>query len=295
MERRWTVLEILRTTTEYLDARAVPEARLSAEHLLADVLGCRRLDLYLDFDRPLEPAEIVAYRSCVRRRAAREPVQYITGTAAFRGLDLRIDRHVLVPRPETELLVGEVLAWARAEARRGRAPAGGWRIVDVGTGSGAIACAIACELEGLRWVLGTDVSLDALRVARANGAAVGSERLLWTAADGLPALRPGRSLDAVVANPPYVGETERGSLPPEIVEWEPAQALFAGPRGDEALAKIVARAPAVLRPAGLLALEIGRGQAAAVRDRIRATQGLRYLAAYRDHAGIERGVLALAA
>ena len=295
MERRWTVLEILRTTTEYLEARAIPEPRLSAEHLLADVLGCRRLDLYLGYDRPLAPAEVDAYRARVKRRAAREPIQYITGKTGFRGLDLHVDQRVLVPRPETELLVGEVLAWARAEARRGRWPSEGWRIVDVGTGSGAIACALARELEGLGWILGTDVSPDALSVARANATAVGADRVLWAAADGLSALGPGLRVDAIVANPPYVADGDRGSLPREVAGWEPSGALFSGPRGDEALVRIVAEAPHSLEPGGLLALEVGQGQAKEIRERIRTTDGLEYLAIYRDHSGIERGVLALAA
>lgn len=294
MARQWTVLAILRTTTQFLDERGVPEPRLSAEHLLADVLGCRRLELYLGYDRPLAPDEVEAYRARVKRRLAHEPIQYITGKAGFRGLELDVDRHVLVPRPETEMLVGEVLAWARAEAKRGRAPTGGWRMIDLGTGSGAIACALALELEGVRWVLGIDRSPAAIAVARANAARVGAGRTLWAAGDGLTAFRPDLGADAVVANPPYVADGERGKLPCEVAEWEPPEALFAGPRGDEALARIVAEAPAALRPEGLLALEVGAGQAPRVRDMIEVSAGLEYLAIYRDHAGVRRGVLALA-
>ncbi len=146
MSEGWNVLSILRKTTEFLEGRGINEPRLSAEHLLADVLDCRRLDLYLRYDRPLSSDEVDSYRSRVKRRLAGEPVQYITGVAGFRGLELAVDPRVLVPRPETEQLVAEVLEWARARAARGRAPESGWRILDLGTGSGAIACALAVEL-----------------------------------------------------------------------------------------------------------------------------------------------------
>ncbi len=294
VERQWTVLTILRTTAEFLDERGVPEARLSAEHLLADVLGCRRLDLYLGFDRPLGPEEVEAYRGRVKRRLAREPVQYITGRAGFRGLDLAVDPRVLVPRPETELLVSEVLAWARAEAGRGRVPPGGWRLVDVGSGSGAIAIALAQELGDVAWVLGTDASPAALEVARDNARRVGAHGTLWAATDGLAALGTDVKVDAVVANPPYVADGDRRGLAREVLDWEPAAALFAGPRGDEHLKRIVDEAPRALRAGGLLALEVGQGQAPGIRELVRGTAGLEYLALYRDHAGIERGVLALA-
>jgi release factor glutamine methyltransferase len=291
---RWTVLSLLRTTSAFLTERGVAEPRLSAEHLLAHVLGCRRLDLYLRFDRPVDEIELAAYRAAVRRRLQGEPVQYITGRAGFRGLELAVDRRVLIPRPETEQLVGEVLGWARAEAARGRAPANGWRILDVGTGSGAIAIALAVELEGLRLVVGSDASPAAVEAARENAARAGAARVAFVAADALDAFAPDAALDAVVANPPYLAARERAGLPREVRDWEPPEALYAGPRGDEAIERLVAEAPARLRPGGLLALEVAMGQAAGVRERIQAAAGLTYMATYRDFAGVERGVLALA-
>lgn len=294
MRDGWTVLSILRTTTEFLEERGVSEARLSAEHLLADVLDCRRLDLYLRFDRPLSPDEVESYRSRVRRRLAGEPVQYITGVTGFRGLDLAVDRRVLVPRPETERLVAEVLEWARAEAGRGRAPADGWRVLDLGTGSGAIACALALELEGVRLVVGSDTSREALQLARDNAERVGARRVAWLHADGLSAFRSGAPFDAIVSNPPYVAEADRGSLPVEVAEWEPAAALFAGPAGTEAIARLVADAPAHLRAGGLLAIEIGDGQDRETSRLIEGTDGLEFLTVYRDYAGAPRGALALA-
>jgi len=287
------VLALLRTTSGFLSERGVAEPRLSAEHLLADALGCRRLDLYLRFDRPVAEPELAAYRAAVRRRVAGEPVPYITGRASFRGLELAVDRSVLIPRPETEILAGETLAWARGETELGRAPAEGWSVLDVGTGSGAIALALAAELDGVRRVVGSDRSTAALAVARANAARLGAERTAFVAADALDAFRP-RSFDIVVANPPYLAAAERDSLPVDVREWEPPVALFAGPRGDEAVARIVAEAPARLRPGGLLALEVAMGQAGSVRDRIRSADELAWLGSYRDFAGVERGVLAMA-
>jgi release factor glutamine methyltransferase len=290
----WSVLSILRTTTSFLEERGVSEARLSAEHLLADVLDCRRLDLYLRYDRPLSPEEVDSYRSRVRRRLSGEPVQYITGVAGFRGLDLAVDRRVLVPRPETERLVAEVLEWARAKAARGAAPAGGWRMLDLGTGSGAIACALAVELEGVGLVVGSDRSRPALEVARANAARVGAGRVAWVEADGLSAFRACACFDAIVCNPPYVADPERSSLPAEVRDWEPAEALFAGPEGTEAIARVVQGASAHLAADGLLAIEIGDRQEPAVRRMVDQVPGLELLAGYRDHAGRARGVLALA-
>lgn len=294
MRDDWTVLSILRTTTGFLEERGVNEPRLSAEHLLADVLDCRRLDLYLRFDRPLSSDEVDSYRSRVKRRLAGEPVQYITGVTGFRGLELAVDRRVLVPRPETERLVAEVLEWARAEAARGRAPEAGWRILDLGTGSGAIACALALELEGVRIVVASDASRPALEVARGNARRVGADRIAWLAGDGLAGFRPGARFDAIVSNPPYVAEAERGSLPAEVVEWEPAGALFAGPAGTEAIARLVEEAPAHLRAGALLALEIGSAQERETVSLIERTPGLEFLTVFHDFAGLPRGVLALA-
>jgi release factor glutamine methyltransferase len=290
----WTVLSILRTTSGFLEERGVSEPRLSAEHLLADVLECRRLDLYLSYDRPLSSGEVESYRAHVKRRLAGEPVQYITGKAGFRGLDLAVDRRVLVPRPETERLVAEVLEWARAETARGRAPVAGWRILDLGTGSGAIACALARELEGVRLVVGSDASREALEVARDNAMRVGAERLAWVHADGLAPFRREGLFDAIVSNPPYVADAERDSLPVEVAGWEPPAALYAGPDGTEAIERLVSEAPVHLRAGGLLAVEIGGGQERRATGIVQGTEGLEFLSLYRDFSGSPRGVLALA-
>jgi release factor glutamine methyltransferase len=249
----------------------------------------------LSYDRPVAPEELERYRALVRRRLDAEPVAYIVGRAGFRDLDLRVDRRVLVPRPETELLVGHVLEWARAEAVRGACPPGGWRMVDVGTGSGAIACALATELENVAWVAGVDVSPDAVELARDNARETGADRTLWLTADGLSAFAPGLRVDAMVANPPYLALSERGGLPPEVERWEPARALFAGQAGDEAIGNLLEEAPGRLRAGGLLAFEVGIGQAGAARARMETIPELEYVTTYRDHGGVERGLLAVRA
>lgn len=290
----WTILALVRTTSQYFEERGVPEARLSAELLLADVLACPRLDLYLQFDRPVLPAQLQAYRDRVRRRARHEPVAYITGKASFRDLELDVDARVLIPRPETERLVAEVLDWMAAETRRGRAPERGWRIVDVGTGSGAIACALALEAADVWQVIGIDRSIDALEVAQANARRLGAEWVWWCSADALAALGSDVEFDAIVSNPPYLADDEREIVERQVADWEPTDALFAGPRGDEVVVELVRSAPRSLRSGGLLAIEVADEQASVARAEVEATPGLEMASVYRDLSGRERGVLALA-
>lgn len=279
----WTVLEMLRWTTGYLQGKGFHNARLNSELLLAGSLGLKRLDLYLQYDRPLLPAEVAEFRSRLLRRARREPIQYIEGEAAFRNLRLRVDRRVLIPRPETELLVDVVLEWARGRE--------GLRALDVGTGSGAIALSLATEGPFER-VIATDVSPDALEVARANRESAAPDAPVEFREGSVFEPVAGEEFDVVVSNPPYVGEEERGSLDPEVRDWEPARALFAGAGGLEVIREIVSGAPAVLRPGGLLALEIGWEQGDAVSGLIRRVEGFSEPAVHRDLAGRDRIVTA---
>lgn len=275
-------------TAEYLAAKGVDRARLEGEHLLAHALGLKRLDLYLQYDRPLTPEELDGFRPLVKRRARREPLQYIVGSQPFRELDLLVDGRVLIPRPETEVLVEEVLAWAR-----GRAPEGGdLDALDLGTGSGAIALSLAVE-GPFRRVVATDRSVAALDVAALNRAAAGlDERVdLREGADFEP-LAEDERFDVVVSNPPYVAERERPGLEPEVLDWEPEGALFAGPDGLDVIRRIVAGAPARLREGGLLALEIGAGQAGAVEGLLAGMDGWDSVTVRADLAGRERVVLA---
>ena len=254
-EKVWTTVELIRWTAGYLGKKGVPEGRLTAELLLADALRCKRLDLYLQFERPLGASELADFKERLRRRVRREPLQYISGTAAFRDLVLNVDRRVLIPRPETELLVGEVLRWARDRP--------GLDVVDVGTGSGAIALSLRQEGNFGR-VVATDLSGEALAVARINAERLEiQDRVEFLQGSALEPIR-GQLFDAIVCNPPYIGEEERGELAPEVVDWEPDMALFAAGGGLSIIEEIIRSAPAHLRAGGLVALEIGAGQADAV-------------------------------
>lgn len=281
--KRWTLVEMLRWTAEYLGGKGFHNARLNAELLLAGMLGLKRLDLYLQYDRPLSPEELAEFKARLRRRARREPLQYIDGTAAFRDLVLKVDPRVLIPRPETERLVQEVLDWAAGRQ--------GLDALDLGTGSGAIALALATEGPFAR-VVATDLREDTLAAARANHEAVAPSAPVQFRAGDLFAPVRGEAFDVVVSNPPYIGEEERPALDAEVVDWEPRAALFAGVGGLDVIRPLVAQAPGHLRPGGLLALEIGAEQGAAVARLMEETGAFTPARVRPDLAGRDRFVLA---
>jgi len=276
-------MELVGWTANYLKEKGFHNARLNAELLLAGSLGVKRLDLYLQYDRPLKAEELAAFKARLLRRAKREPLQYIEGHAAFRDLTLRVDPRVLIPRPETETLVQEVLDWA--EGRDALSA------LDVGTGSGAIALALATE-GAFRRVVAVDVSADALEVARANGAAAAPDAPVEFRLGSLYDAVAGERFDVIASNPPYVGDEERGGLDAEVRDWEPAGALFAGTGGLDVIRPLVAQAPEHLAPGGLLAMEIGASQADAVCALVRATGAFAEPRVRRDLAGRDRIVLA---
>ena len=264
---------MLRRAAGYLADRGCDAPRLDAEILLADVLGVDRLTLYTDHDRPLSAGETDAYRAAIARRGVREPVAYITGRRGFRRLELTVTPSVLVPRPETELLVEWVLEVAHHGAR----------VLDWGTGSGALALAVADERPDLH-VTGIDRSPDALAVARANDPDGG---VTWVESDGFAALS-GERFDVIAANPPYLSQADLVAAPPEL-GFEPAGALVAGPTGLEALESIARDAPTHLAPLGWLVAEVGIGQAERVGGLLRDA-GLVDVGCRRDLSGIERAV-----
>ncbi len=280
-----TPLQLARLAAERLDRDGFENARLESELLLAGVLGLRRLDLYLQYERPLTDDEVATYRDALRRRLRHEPLQYILGETDFRELTLRTDARALIPRPETEVLVGEVLAWA---GRR----EGPLSALDVGTGTGAIALSLVAEGPFDR-VVATDVSTEALALAAENAERLGFDgRVELRHGSLFGPVAAGERFDVVVSNPPYVAEAERQGLQPEVAEWEPAAALFGGAGGRDVLDALVAGAPGVLKGEGLLALEIGAGQAAGVADAVRAAGHYDEPRVARDLAGHDRIVLA---
>lgn len=287
----WTVLHLVRWSSAWLAERGVERARLDVELMLADALGVDRLRLYLEFDRPLVEGELAAFRSRLRRRAAREPLQYILGRTDFRQLRLRTDRRALIPRPETEELVGAILDWAGTWEGDG-----GLEALDVGTGTGAIALSLA--LEGrFRSVVATDVSPEALDLARENASGVvlpSGVEMEFRGGSLFSPLRPGERFHVIVSNPPYVSESDWTGLQPEVRDWEPKLALTPGEGGAELLHSLVDAAADHLRPGGLLALEVGVEQAGPLKGRILDGGRFTGVRVLKDLSGRDRMVLAIA-
>jgi release factor glutamine methyltransferase len=266
---RWTVLEVLRWTTSRFSQRGLPSPRLDAEVLAAHALGVTRVQLYVQFDRPLGADELGALRELVKRRQAGESVAYITGKKEFFGIELAIDARALVPRPDTETLVDEALARLAALGDSDR-PA---RLVDVGTGSGAVAIAIAdmttkaaaksveVPARPAVEIFASDVSPDALALARANAERHGAA-ITFLEGDLDQPLGAHAPFDVIVANLPYIPSADIAGLAAEV-RAEPRLALDGGDDGLVLVRRLVAATPALLRAGGALALEIGAGQAAA--------------------------------
>ncbi len=252
-----TVLEAIQRSADFLSRKGVESPRLQAELLLAHLLQQPRLRLYLEFERQLTPAEVDALRQMVRRRGQREPLQYITGRAAFCGRDLRVNRHVLIPRPETEQLAE--LGWTRLQQQP--APR---RVLDVGTGSGCLAIALVEHCPDT-WCVALDASPEALAVARENIAEAGlADRIQLVEGRGLSALPQEPAFHLVISNPPYIPSGDLPTLPPEVRDYEPRLALDGGPDGLEAFRWLAAQARSRLQPDGLLLVECGDGQAGLV-------------------------------
>ncbi len=288
------VRPLLAEAVARLTAAALPTARQDAEWLLGAVLGVERLALHLDPAQAVTPAAAARFRALVQRRAVHEPLQHLLGFEDFRGLRLRVTPDVLIPRPETEGLVEWALEllnemsadWGRAGAISGPP----LMVGDIGTGSGAIACALASARPDLR-VLATDASPAALAVAAANVRALGlADRVRLLAGDLLEPLGTARgALGLIVANLPYLASGVIPTLPREVRDFEPRAALDGGADGLHALRRLVTTAPAALRPGGWLVLEIGEDQAGALAS-LMGAEGFVAIAARRDLRGAERYV-----
>jgi len=255
-ERSWTILAILKWTTEHLKAHGVESARLDAEVLLAHALGMSRLNLYLDYDKPLAPDERAIYRDYVKQRAQeRIPVSLITGEREFWSLCFAVNRDVLTPRPETEVLVSAAL-----EAMPDLA--GPYRVLDLGTGSGAIALALASERPEAQ-LTATDISASALKVARQNADQLQLKDRVRFVEGNLFAAVPGEIFDLVVCNPPYIARSDRGLLAREL-SHEPEQALFGGEDGYAVLQPLIRGVGNALNDGGVFLVEIDPCQAESV-------------------------------
>lgn len=274
--------DVLRLATDYLTANGVAEAPIIAGLLLSRLLGCRRLDLPLRATEPMPERLLEAMRRGMRRVAGHEPVQYVLGQTDFMGHLLRTDRRALIPRPETE----ELVAWVLDDAGLWALPHPA--IADVGTGSGCIALALALA-RPRALCLALDISSDAVVLAGENFAALGLAERIGLAQGELADVVDAASLDAIVANPPYIATADWERLPPHIREHEPRLALDGGPDGLAVIEPLVQDAAMALKPDGRLYLEIGAGQMAAVKDLLRAA-GFERVEGRRDLAGHERMV-----
>ncbi len=295
MSEVWTVLSILNWTTDFFAKHGVDSPRLDAELLLARVLEVERIQLYVQYDRPLGGGERDRFRALVKRRAAGEPVQYILGAQEFWSIPLEVTRGVLIPRPDTEIVVEEALACARALAEA--EGLGALRIAEVGTGSGAIAIALAKELTDAT-VWAGDIAAAPLAVAPANAQrAALADRVLVHEACGLTPLWHAANrapFHLVASNPPYIRTGDYPGLMREVRDWEPREALVAGPEGLDVYRTLIAEAaaPGVLHPTGSIVLEIGDGpQADAVSALLRAA-GFRHNRVREDYARRPRVVVA---
>lgn len=280
-DEQWTILKVLNWTVERFRREELESPRLDAEVLLADTLAMERIRLYVEHERPLGGGELSRFRQKVKRRLAGEPVAYITGHREFWSIRLGVDPRVLIPRPETELLVEVGLALLGEQANP--------TVVDIGTGSGAIIIALGRERPAA--VLhGTDLERGALEVARQNaerhGVAVALHR-----GDLLEPLPAGTRSDLLLSNPPYIPSAEIDELIRDVRDYEPRAALDGGESGLEIYRRLIEQAPSHLTPSGQLALEIGSAQRVAVMDLLERA-GYREIRAHQDLAGLDRVISA---
>ena len=277
------LMDYLSLAAAFLGEKGVENARLDSELMLAELLGMDRVSLYTQHDRLLSPSEVDGFRGLLRRRGAREPLAYILGRREFRSIDFAVDRRVLIPRPESELLVEVMVGLLKA-----RSNGGTLALADVGTGSGVLAVCLALELPAAH-ILASDVSAAALEVAPENARRHGVEdRVEFLCGDCLDPLDGRGPFAALVSNPPYVRDDEWPGLMPEVGRWEPALALSAGCEGMDMSERLIKGAPALLESDGWLVMESGT-QAETVCERMMVS-AWRDVAVHRDLAGRDRVV-----
>ena len=283
----WTIQRLLAWTADFFRERGIESPRLDAEVLLSALLGRDRMYLYVHFDEPLEPEELARFRGYVKERAAHVPLAYVLGRREFMGLDFRVTRDTLIPRPDTEILVQCAVDFLRARMDAGEAACS---IADIGTGTGAIA------LSTLRYTEGThadavDISPAAAAVARENAEMLGlAERVAVHVGDLLAPLA-GRRYDMILSNPPYIPTADIAGLMPEVRSYEPHLALDGGADGLNIYRRLMADAPALLKEGGAIAVEVGIDEAAAVAALAMAHPRIVQTEILKDLAGIERVVV----
>jgi release factor glutamine methyltransferase len=284
----WTILKLLKWTSAYFKSHQIEQPRADAEILLAHTLGVGRIDLYVQYDRPLEEGELEIYKGYIQRRLQREPVAYIVGKKEFWSMDFEVAPCVLIPRPETETLVEAALTIVPAESGTAHS-----RILDLGTGSGAVVVAIASE-RGAHEFYAVDRSEDVLAIARKNAQTFGlDEAITFMRGDWFdPIRRRGLCFDMIVSNPPYVPTQDMEDLSPDIRRHEPLEALDGGSDGLHAIRHIVKEASDHLVPGGWLLFEIGYDQWRQVRELISAAKVYNDIAVRKDYGGRDRVVIA---
>jgi release factor glutamine methyltransferase len=281
----WHVLELLEWTTGYFEKHNIPNPRLDAEVLLGHLLQKSRLQLYLHFDMPVFQDDLTVFRELIKKRIARAPISYLTNHKEFMSLDFYVDERVLIPRPETEFIVETILKKKEDTPQR---------LLEIGTGSGVIATALAANMP--EWeIIATDISKDALAVAHKNIDAHDCvEHITLLHGDLFEPIKTLQSprFNWIVSNPPYVMTSEHDTLSPDIRDYEPHIALFAGEDGLSVIRRLITEAPNYLHPEGKLIFEIGNKQAESVKTLLEEQSVYQNYRFIKDYAGIERVVLA---
>jgi len=286
----WTIQKIIDWTTKHFVSKGISSARLDTELLLARALSCRRLDLYLKFDQPLKNEELSTFKEMVKRRSQKEPVAYILGEKEFYGRGFSVGPGVLVPRPETEHLIDEVLTWVK----QGGFTYNELRILDVGSGSGCIGLTLAAELPNARVVL-LDSSQVACSFTESNALKLGVSEVVEVINQDFESYAQSTTeqFDIVASNPPYIGTLVKSELQEDVRRYEPEQALFGGSRGDELINRWMPSYIKLLKPLGLLVFEIGSDQGEVAKKILADSKDLdqgRLAADYSGHPRIVRAI-----
>ncbi len=282
--KTWRVIDLIQWTTNYLKCHNIPSSRLDAELLLGYVLKKSRLQLYLNFDMPVFQETLSVFRELIKRRAGHTPLSYLTNQKEFMSLAFYVDSRVLIPRPETEILVETVL----------KQQSGKRRLIDIGTGSGSIAVSLATNLPDWE-IVATDLTADVLEVARKNAVIHGcTERITFLQGNLFAPVKTleNRSFDWIASNPPYISSKDFPTLPTDIRDHEPKTALIAGCDGLNIIRQIITGAPQFLNPDGRLILEIGNNQSEQVQNLIQSNPAYNDCQVIVDYSGLERIIVA---